>query len=76
MLFKKTFIPTFDEFLETSLYPVHDIATWSTGVFNRQVISTKMKKQDYGENMEVVPLMQIENEEARKTAKLPRKIYV
>ncbi|EOH60600.1 MULTISPECIES: glycosyltransferase [Enterococcus] len=70
--FQKDFIPTFDEFLETSLYPVHDMAMWSTGVLTDKLYLLDEKTglwRKHGSSA-----MQIENEETEKTAETKKNI--
>ncbi|EME3535090.1 glycosyltransferase [Enterococcus faecium] len=70
--FQKDFIPTFDKFLETSLYPVHDIAMWSSGVLTDKLYLLNEKTglwRKHGSSA-----MQIENEETEKTAETKKNI--
>lgn len=72
--FQKDFIPTFDKYLKTTLYSVHDMAMWSSGVLTDKLYLLNEKTglwRKHGSSA-----MQIENEETEKEAETKKNIRI
>lgn len=70
--FQKDFVPTFDRYLETSLYPVHDMAMWSSAVLTDHLYLLNEKTGLWRKH--ATSAMQIENEETEKAAETIKNI--
>lgn len=70
--FQKDFIPTFDKFLETSLFPVHDMVMWSAAVMCDKLYLLNEATGRWRKHG--TSAMQIENEETDKITETKRNI--
>lgn len=70
--FQKDFIPTFDKFLETSLFPVHDMVMWSAAVMCDSLYLLNEKTGRWRKHG--TSAMQIENEKTDKITETKQNI--